>query len=81
MLTLALVMGGHAHCDALGVSGPLALVVAGLAIGNVSRRQAMSDTTRAYLEKFWEAPDEALKAVLFVLRNLGWWGLTLTRFT
>jgi len=52
MLALALVMGGHAHCDALGVSGPLALVVAGLAIGSVSRRQAMSDTTRAYLEKF-----------------------------
>lgn len=55
MLTLALVMGGYTLCDALGVSGPLAMVVAGLAIGNVSRSQAVqavSDTTRDYLEKF-----------------------------
>lgn len=52
MLTLALVMGGYALCDALGVSGPLAMVVAGLAIGNVSRSQAVSDTTRDYLENF-----------------------------
>lgn len=70
MLTLALVMGGYALCDALGVSGPLAMVVAGLAIGNVSRSQAVSDTTRDYLEKFWEALDEVLNAVLFVLMGL-----------
>lgn len=70
MLTLALVMGGYALCDALGVSGPLAMVVAGLAIGNVSRSQAVSDNTRDYLEKFWEALDEVLNAVLFVLMGL-----------
>ncbi|RZK58809.1 MAG: sodium:proton antiporter, partial [Hymenobacter sp.] len=70
ILTLALVMGGYALCHALGVSGPLAMVVAGLAIGNVSRSQAVSDTTRDYLEKFWEALDEVLNAVLFVLMGL-----------
>ena len=70
MLTLALVMGGYALCHALGVSGPLAMVVAGLAIGNVSRSEAVSDTTREYLEKFWEALDEVLNAVLFVLMGL-----------
>ena len=70
MLTLALVMGGYAMCHALGVSGPLAMVVAGLAIGNVSRSGAVSDTTRDYLEKFWEALDEVLNAVLFVLMGL-----------
>jgi CPA1 family monovalent cation:H+ antiporter len=70
MVTLALVMGGYALCHALGVSGPLAMVVAGLAIGNVSRSQAVSDTTRDYLEKFWEALDEVLNAVLFVLMGL-----------
>ncbi|MBU6120432.1 cation:proton antiporter [Hymenobacter siberiensis] len=70
MLTLALVMGGYALCHALGVSGPLAMVVAGLAIGNVSRSGAVSDTTRDYLEKFWEALDEVLNAVLFVLMGL-----------
>ncbi|GAA3968959.1 sodium:proton antiporter [Hymenobacter antarcticus] len=70
MLTLALVMGGYALCHTLGVSGPLAMVVAGLAIGNVSRSEAVSDTTRDYLEKFWEALDEVLNAVLFVLMGL-----------
>ncbi|MET4074511.1 sodium:proton antiporter [Hymenobacter sp. UYCo722] len=70
ILTLALVMGGYALCSALHVSGPLAMVVAGLAIGNVSRSEAVSDTTREYLEKFWEALDEVLNAVLFVLMGL-----------
>jgi len=70
ILTLALVMGGYALCHALGVSGPLAMVVAGLAIGNVSRSAAVSDVTRDYLEKFWEALDEVLNAVLFVLMGL-----------
>ena len=70
MLTLALVMGGYALCHALGVSGPLAMVVVGLAIGNVSRSAAVSDETRDYLEKFWEALDEVLNAVLFVLMGL-----------
>ena len=70
ILTLALVMGGYALCHALGVSGPLAMVVAGLAIGNVSRSSAVSDVTRDYLEKFWEALDGVLNAVLFALMGL-----------
>ncbi|MBJ6107660.1 sodium:proton antiporter [Hymenobacter sp. BT523] len=70
ILTLALVMGGYALCHHLHVSGPLAMVVAGLIIGNVSRSEAVSDTTRDYLEKFWEALDEVLNAVLFVLMGL-----------
>lgn len=70
ILSLALVMGGYALCHALHVSGPLAMVVAGLIIGNVSRSDVMSDTTRDYLEKFWEALDEVLNAVLFVLMGL-----------
>lgn len=70
MLTLAIVMGGYALCHALGVSGPLAMVVAGLIIGNVSRSSNVSDQTHDYLEKFWEALDEVLNAVLFVLMGL-----------
>jgi CPA1 family monovalent cation:H+ antiporter len=70
ILSLALVMGGYALCHALHISGPLAMVVAGLIIGNVSRSNAMSDETRDYLEKFWEALDEVLNAVLFVLMGL-----------
>lgn len=67
LLTLAAVMGGYALASKLHVSGPLAMVVAGLAIGNHGRRLAMSDRTRGYLDMFWELIDEILNAVLFVL--------------
>ena len=67
MLTLAMVMGGYALASRLHVSGPLAMVVAGLIIGNHGRALAMSDTTRRYIDGFWEVIDEILNAVLFVL--------------
>ena len=67
LLTLAAVMGGYALASTLQVSGPLAMVVAGLIIGNHGRALAMSDTTRRYLDMFWELIDEILNAMLFVL--------------
>jgi CPA1 family monovalent cation:H+ antiporter len=67
MLTLAAVMGGYALASQLHVSGPLAMVVAGLVIGNQGRALAMSDTTRHHVDLFWELLDEILNAVLFVL--------------
>jgi monovalent cation:H+ antiporter, CPA1 family len=67
LLTLAAVMGGYALATRLHVSGPLAMVVAGLLIGNHGRALAMSDTTRHHLDLFWELLDEMLNAVLFVL--------------
>ena len=67
MLTLAMVMGGYALASRLHISGPLAMVVAGLIIGNHGRALAMSDTTRRYIDGFWELLDEILNAVLFVL--------------
>ncbi len=67
LLTLAAVMGGYALASQLHVSGPLAMVVAGLMIGNHGRALAMSDTTRRYLDMFWELIDEILNATLFVL--------------
>jgi len=70
MLTLALVMGGYALAHALHLSGPLAVVVAGLFIGNHGRSFAMSEKTRAHLDTFWELIDEILNAVLFVLIGL-----------
>jgi CPA1 family monovalent cation:H+ antiporter len=70
MLTLALVMGGYALAHALHLSGPLAIVVAGLFIGNHGRLFAMSEKTRAHLDTFWELIDEILNAVLFVLIGL-----------
>lgn len=70
LLSLALVMGGYALASALHFSGPLAVVVAGLFIGNKGRSEAMSDETVEYLDKFWELVDESLNALLFVLIGL-----------
>ena len=67
LLTLAAVMGGYALATHLHVSGPLAMVVVGLIVGNGARAKAMSDTTRRYVDMFWELLDEILNAVLFVL--------------
>ena len=70
LLTLATVMGGYALASHLHVSGPLAMVVCGLMIGNGGRALAMSDHTRRYIDMFWELIDEILNAVLFVLIGL-----------
>ncbi|MDB5800153.1 MAG: sodium:proton antiporter [Rhodocyclales bacterium] len=67
MLTLAAVTGGYALTSYLHVSGPLAMVVAGLMIGNRGRDEAMTPTSRAYIDMFWGLLDEILNAVLFVL--------------
>ncbi|MEO8005564.1 MAG: sodium:proton antiporter [Betaproteobacteria bacterium] len=67
LLTLAAVTGGYAVASALHVSGPLAMVVAGLIVGNQGRALGMSDTTRRYVDMFWELIDEILNAMLFVL--------------
>ena len=70
LLSLALVAGGFALADALHFSGPIAMVVAGLMIGNQGRSFAMSATTNERLDSFWELVDETLNAVLFVLIGL-----------
>lgn len=69
-ISLAVVMGGYALCSWLHVSGPLAMAVAGLLIGNHGVTYAMSDTTRDYVIKFWELVDELLNSVLFLLIGL-----------
>ena len=69
-ITLAVVMGGYALCTALLISGPLAMAVAGLLIGNHGVTYAMSDITRDYIIKFWEVIDELLNSVLFLLIGL-----------
>lgn len=70
LITLAMVMGGYAMALALHTSGPIAIVVAGLLIGNRGRVLAMSEQTREHLDTFWELVDEVLNAVLFVLIGL-----------
>ena len=70
LLTLALVMGGYALAHAIHVSGPIAMVVAGIFIGNRGRLFAMSEKTQEHLDSFWELMDEILNAVLFLLIGL-----------
>jgi CPA1 family monovalent cation:H+ antiporter len=70
LISLALVMGGYSLAQLLHFSGPLAMVVAGLLIGNQGHRYAMSDLTADYVHKFWEMTDEVLNAVLFVFIGL-----------
>lgn len=70
LLSLAVVTGGYALAMKLHLSGPLAMVVAGLILGNHGRTLAMSDKTREHLDTFWELVDELLNAVLFVLIGL-----------
>jgi CPA1 family monovalent cation:H+ antiporter len=70
LLTLALAAGGYSLAEAVHVSAPITIVVAGLFIGNHGRAFAMSETTRANLDTFWELVDEILNAVLFVIIGL-----------
>ena len=67
LISLALALGGYALAVALGVSGPIMAVVAGLFIGDIGKREGMGAETQDYLDKFWEIVDEILNAVLFLL--------------
>jgi monovalent cation:H+ antiporter, CPA1 family len=79
LLTLALVAGGYALANAIHTSGPIAIVCAGVLIGNRGRRFAMSATTREHLDAFWELVDEILNGLLFVLIGLEVLVVTFTR--
>ncbi len=70
LITLAVVFGGYTLANQLHISGPIAVVVAGLLIGNHGRLFAMSDVTKKHLDIFWELIDEILNAILFVLIGL-----------
>ncbi|MGV0832190.1 cation:proton antiporter [Empedobacter brevis] len=66
LITLSIVMGGFLIAKELHISSPLAMVIAGLIIGNYGKKVAMSSTTRDYLAKFWELIDEIMNAILFL---------------
>ncbi len=70
LITVAMVMGGYALANAIHVSGPLAMIVAGIVTGNTGKQHAMSEVTKEYLDKFWELVDEILNAILFMLVGL-----------
>ena len=68
IITLAAVMGGTVIAHKLHLSAPLAMVTAGLIVGNDTvRGSAMSEITESYVDKFWELIDILLNTILFVL--------------
>ncbi len=68
IITLAAVMGGTVIAHKLHLSAPLAMVTAGLIVGNDTvRGTAMSEVTESYVDKFWELIDILLNTILFVL--------------
>ena len=68
IITLATVMGGTVLAHKIHVSAPLAMVTAGLMVGNDTvRNSAMSKITENYVDKFWELIDILLNTILFVL--------------
>jgi len=68
IITIATVMGGSLLAHELHMSAPLAMVTAGLIVGNDTvRKNSMSDVTEMYVDKFWELIDVLLNTVLFVM--------------
>ena len=70
MLSLALATGTYALGQAIGSSGPIAVVVAGLVLGSRGAKYGMSEQTRRYVFGVWEVIDYALNSVLFLLIGL-----------
>jgi CPA1 family monovalent cation:H+ antiporter len=70
MISLALAAGTYGLADTVRVSGPVAVVTAGLIMGSIGVRYALSGTTHDYLSKFWSLVDELLNALLFFLVGL-----------
>jgi CPA1 family monovalent cation:H+ antiporter len=70
LITLSMVMGGAQLAEIFEVSGPLAMVVMGIIVGNEGRSEALSNVTGEYVYKFWHLIDESLNAILFILIGL-----------
>lgn len=69
-VTLAIATGGYSLAQVLNISGPLAMVVAGMFMGNRQKMFYMSAKTRSHLVHFWEVIDSAFNAILFLLIGL-----------
>ncbi|GAM64612.1 Na+/H+ antiporter [Vibrio ishigakensis] len=67
LLTLTIPTAGYVFAEVLEVSGPLAMVVSGIMIGNWTRQKGFSKESHQNLDHFWELIDEFLNGVLFLL--------------
>ena len=67
LLTIGVPTAGYAFAEVIHVSGPLAMVVSGIMIGNWTRFIGFSKESEDHLDHFWELVDEFLNGVLFLL--------------
>ena len=67
LMSLAFVMAGYSIANYFHLSGPLAMVVMGLLVGNYKQEAAMSDKTHEYMLKFWELVELVLNGILFTV--------------
>ena len=70
LITLTVVMCGYSLADYLHLSGPLAIIIAGIILGTKGKQEEMSEISRDYLGKFWDLLDEIFNAILFLLIGL-----------
>ncbi|ATF09266.1 cation:proton antiporter [Candidatus Enterovibrio altilux] len=70
LFTLGIPTAGYVFASLIGVSGPLAMVIAGIMIGNWTRYIGFSKESEDHLDYFWELVDEFLNGVLFLLIGL-----------
>lgn len=70
VLSIAAVLGGYAVALKIGTSGPLAMVVTGLFIGNGLNYSVFKKESQDLMNGIWSVLDESLNAVLFVLIGL-----------
>ena len=70
LITLTVVMCGYSVADHFHLSGPLAIIIAGIIMGTKGKREGMSELSRDYLGKFWDLTDEIFNAILFLLIGL-----------
>jgi CPA1 family monovalent cation:H+ antiporter len=75
LISVALTMAGYSVAAPLGVSGPVAMAVAGVVVGNFAVKGAMTDKTREHFLGFWDLVERILNAALFLL--IGLQGVTL----
>ena len=69
LATLGGVALGYSIALQIDVSGPIAMVVAGLVAGNVTMPR-LANEVRAPLQTFWRGIDEVLNSLLFVMIGL-----------
>ncbi|PCI37764.1 MAG: sodium:proton antiporter [Thiotrichales bacterium] len=70
LVTLCVASAGYLLAQHLDISGPLAMVIAGLIVGNYLHQLPKSSHHHSQLHDFWELLDEILNTVLFFLIGL-----------